>query len=86
MLLANIRGGPNSLMTEVLQDHIRLAFAPGPLTHNQLLFFLTVPYPKDAKALWERSGHLQLSQCSEVYLVRTGVLLAYAFFDQQIWN
>ncbi len=26
----------NSLMAGVLEDHIRLAFAPGPFTHNQL--------------------------------------------------
>lgn len=29
MLLANIRGGVNSLMAEVLEDHIRLHMMPG---------------------------------------------------------
>ena len=29
MLLANIRGGINSLMAEVLEDHIRLHMMPG---------------------------------------------------------
>lgn len=38
MLLANIRGGINSLMAEVLEDHIRLhmvaAEKPVPLSHK----------------------------------------------------
>ena len=38
MLLANIRGGSNSLMAEVLEDHIRLHMLPGEanarLTHE----------------------------------------------------
>ena len=38
MLLANIRGGINSLMAEVLEDHIRLHMLPGEanarLTHE----------------------------------------------------
>jgi DNA-binding FrmR family transcriptional regulator len=29
MLLANIRGGINSLMAEVLEDHVRLHMMPG---------------------------------------------------------
>ena len=38
MLLANIRGGVNSLMAEVLEDHIRLHMVstdkPTPLSHE----------------------------------------------------
>ena len=36
IVFANVRGRMNSLMAGMLEDHIWLAFAPDPFTHNRL--------------------------------------------------
>jgi DNA-binding FrmR family transcriptional regulator len=40
MLLAAIRGGVNSLMAEILEDHIRICWAAFPSLVNRSLFFV----------------------------------------------